>query len=201
MNDKKMETYLRLLAAAEQELIANNGYVEISAIAQRANSSAGLIYYHFGSKTGLIAAVVDQFYEPLRKIAFGDSIPVELEWREREKARTKAIIDYFYHHPLAPLIAGRLAREPEVLDIERAHVAVLLEQGARNIAQGQKLGHICSTLDPQITIAMLMGGLRLAIDQAILAQEKPSNAELLEQLWQLISNTLKLQPIPITQIA
>ncbi|WP_287911076.1 TetR/AcrR family transcriptional regulator [Acinetobacter sp.] len=193
MSDKKIETYKRLLTAAEQELIANNGHVEISAIAKRANTSAGLTYHHFGSKTGLIAAVVDQFYEPLREIALGDGIPANLEWREREKARTKTIIDYFYQHPLAPLIAGRLAREPEVLDIERAHIDALIEQGARNIAQGQKLGLISSTLDPKTTVAMLMGGLHLAIDQAILAKERPSNTELLHQLWQLISNTLQLQ--------
>ena len=112
MTDKKLDCYHRLIAAAEQELIANNRHMEKSAIAKRANSSVGLTYHNFGSKTGLIAAVVDQFYEPLREIALGNGISIDLEWREREKARTKAIIDYFYSHPLAPLIAGRLAREP-----------------------------------------------------------------------------------------
>jgi AcrR family transcriptional regulator len=195
MVEKKMATYQRLITAAEQELIANNGHMEISAIAKRANTSAGLTYHHFGSKTGLIAAVVDQFYEPLRALALGDSIPTNIEWREREKTRTKAIIDYFYNHPLAPLIAGRLAREPEVLDIERAHMEALLEAGARNIAQGQKLGIISPDLNPNTTVAMLMGGLRLAIDQAILAKERPSNVELFEQLWNLTSNTLQLSPL------
>jgi len=42
---------------------------------------------------------------------------------------------------------------------------------------------------------MLMGGLRLAIDQAILAKERPSNVELFEQLWNLTSNTLQLSPL------
>ena len=95
----------------------------------------------------------------------------------------------------APLIAGRLAREPEVLDIERAHMEALLEAGARNIAQGQKLGIISPDLNPNTTVAMLMGGLRLAIDQAILAKERPSNVELFEQLWNLTSNTLQLSPL------
>ena len=115
MTKKTTGSHQRLIAAAEQELIANNGHMEISAVAKRADTSAGLTYHHFGSKTGLVAAVVDRFYEPLREISLGGGIPSELEWRDRERYRTSAIIDYFYGHPLAPLIAGRLAREPEVL--------------------------------------------------------------------------------------
>lgn len=195
MTNKKVGAYQRLITAAEQELIANNGHMEISAVAKRAQSSAGLTYHHFGSKTGLVAAVVDRFYEPLREIALGDGIPTDLEWRERERSRTKAMIDYFYSHPLAPLIAGRLAREPEVLDIERAHMEALLAEGARNIAQGQKLGLISPDLNPNTVVAMLMGGLRLAIDQAVLAEERPPSDELHEQLWRLTSDALQLKPL------
>jgi hypothetical protein len=32
MIDKKMDTYFRLIATAEQELIANNGHMKISVI-------------------------------------------------------------------------------------------------------------------------------------------------------------------------
>lgn len=192
---KKIGTYQRLIAAAEKELIANDGHMEISAVAKRAAVSAGLTYHHFGSKTGLVAAVVDQFYEPLREIALGDGIPAELEWRERERTRTKAIIDYFYSHPLSPLVAGRLAREPEVLDIERAHMEALLVEGARNIAQGQKLGLINPDLNPNIVVAMLMGGLRLVIDQAVLAKERPSVSDLHAQVWRLTSHALELEPL------
>ncbi|RTL87450.1 TetR/AcrR family transcriptional regulator [Ancylobacter aquaticus] len=195
MVGKKIAAHERLLAAAEQELIKNDGHMEISAVAKRAGASAGLTYHHFGSKTGLVAAVVDRFYEPLRDILLGDAISADLAWRERERARTSAMIDYFYEHPLAPLIAGRLAREPEVLDIERSHMQALLSHGARNIAQGQKLGLICPELDPDIVVAMLMGGIRLAIDQALLDDNPPTKIELLNQLWQLISNTLQLEPI------
>ena len=88
--------------------------------------------------------------------------------------------------------AGRLAREPEVLDIERAHMDALLEAGARNIAQGQKLGIVSPDLAPQATVAMLMGGLRLAIDRAILAEHRPCRTELLEQIWRLCRGALQL---------
>ncbi|MDJ0877848.1 MAG: TetR/AcrR family transcriptional regulator [Halieaceae bacterium] len=182
----------RLIAAAEQELIANHGHMEIAAVARRAGVSVGLAYHHFGSKTGLMAAVVDAFYEPIREIALGDGIPVDLEWGAREKARMAGLVDYYFNHPLAPLIAGRLAREPEVQDVERAHMDALLEAGARNIAQGQKLGVVNPDLEPHTTVAMLMGGIHLVIDRALIADQRPSRDEFLEQFWRLVSNALQL---------
>lgn len=192
MMTKKVGASQKLLLAAEAELIANHGHMEMSAVAKRAGVSVGLAYHHFGSKTGLVAAVVDRFYGPLREISFGNTISLDLEWRVREKTRTAAMIDYFYAHPLAPLISGRLAREPEVLDIERAHSEALLEAGARNIAQGQKQGVVDKALDPAVTVAMLMGGIRLAIDQAILMEQRPSRDLLLDQLWRLTASALQL---------
>lgn len=189
---KPSATAKRLAEAAEAELIANDGHMEMSLVAKRAKVSVGLAYHHFGSKTGLVAAVVDRFYAPLREIALGDTIPLELEWRAREKARVAATIDHFYRHPLAPLIAGRLAREPEVLDIEQAHMSSLLEHGARNIAQGQKQGVVDPHLDPAVTVAMLMGGLRLVVDRAVLSANRPPPALLLEHLWQLTQGALQL---------
>lgn len=188
----KIGTTQRLLDAAETELIQNGGHLEMSRVAKRAKASVGLAYHHFGSKTGLIAGVVDRFYEPLREIALGDAIPVDLDWPEREFARMKAITDYFYDHPLAPLIAGRLAREPEVLDIEKAHMAQLLELGARNIAQGQKQGVVSADLDPEMTVALLMGGHRLALDQAILSAPRPDRNTLVAQVWRFTIYALRL---------
>lgn len=198
MSARKKKTRAQLIEAAEQELIANHGYMEISAVARRAHVSAGLTYHHFGSKSGLVAAVVDHFYHPLRAIALGDEIPRDLEWRERERCRTRAIIDYFYDHPLAPVICSRLAKEPEVIDIERAHVNALLKAGARNLAQGQRLGLISMELDPSTAVAMLMGGLRLTIEQAITSDQRPPRQELLDQLWRLTTQALQLDPIPAT---
>lgn len=189
----KIGTSQRLLDAAEKELIENVGHLEMAAVAKRAKASVGLAYHHFGSKAGLVAAVIDRFYGPVREIALGSTIPVDLEWGAREKARVAALIDYFYGHPLAPLIAGRLAREPEVLDIEKAHMDALLEEGARNIAQGQRLGVVHPDLSPQTTVAVLMGGLRLAIDQANLSEARPNPSALLEQIWSLSSSALQLK--------
>lgn len=189
---KKAGAAQKLLEAAEQELIANDGHMEMSAVAKRAGVSVGLAYHHFGSKTGLIAAVIDRFYGPIREIALGDAIDSGMAWGAREKARTAALIDYFYDHPLAPLVAGRLAREPEVRDIEEAHMASLLKEGARNIQQGQRQGVVAPDLEPGMTVAMLMGGMRLVIDRAVLAPVKPAKDQLLDQLWHLCRGALQL---------
>jgi len=198
MATTKIGTPQRLLDAAEAELIRNSGFLEMAAVAKRAGVSVGLAYHHFGSKTGLIAAVVDRFYGPVRDIALGDTIPIEMEWRERERARVHALTEYFYDHPLAPLIAGRLAREPEVLDIERAHMDALLELGSRNIAQGQRQGVVASDLDPVVTVALLMGGHRLALDQAVLADPRPPRARLVDHIWTFTINALQLNQDRIT---
>ncbi|MEM6746488.1 MAG: TetR/AcrR family transcriptional regulator [Pseudomonadota bacterium] len=180
---------VRLIDAAEAGLIESGGHIEMLAVAKRAGLSVGVAYHHFGSKTGLIAAVVDRFYGPIRDIAFGNE---NADWRLRERERTRALIDYHYDHPFAPLVAGRLAREPQVLDLEHAHRDALLAEGARNLRSGQKQGVVSPDLDPEITIAMLMGGLRLAIDQAILGDKRPDRDDLYEQVWRFIEGALGL---------
>jgi len=188
----KIGSDVRLVRAAEAELLENNGHMEMLAVAKRAGVSVGLAYHHFGSKTGLLAAVVDHFYVPLRDISFGDSIPLDQDWGAREKARTRAFIDYFYDHPFAPLIAGRLGREPEVRDVESAHMNALLEEGARNLAQGQRQGAIAADIVPSVVIGILLGGLRQAIDSAVLATNRPSKEVLLNQAWDFLERGMGL---------
>ena len=48
------------------ELVRGNGVLELSALTRRAQLSTGALYHHFGSKSGLLAAVYDDFYHGLR---------------------------------------------------------------------------------------------------------------------------------------
>ena len=65
-------TRQRLIEAAEKELIRSHGHLEMQAVSKRAQASVGLAYHHFGSKAGLIAAVVEAFYSRLDEMAFKD---------------------------------------------------------------------------------------------------------------------------------
>jgi AcrR family transcriptional regulator len=60
----------RLLCAAQEELTQGQGHLEMQAVARRARVSVGLAHHHFGSKAGLIAAVVEEFYSRLDTAAF-----------------------------------------------------------------------------------------------------------------------------------
>jgi AcrR family transcriptional regulator len=53
----------RLLESARNELVERQGVLEVDSVARRAGVSVGLIYRHFGSKAGLVGAVVQAFYD------------------------------------------------------------------------------------------------------------------------------------------
>lgn len=189
---KTIGTQQRLLDAAQAELIATDGHLEMEAAARRAGARIGLAYAQFGSKSGLMAAVIDRYYEPIREIVIGEAIPLKIDWRLREKTRLAAIVDYVYDHPLSPLVAGRLSKSPEVLDIQRATMDSFMELGARNIIQGQDQGVVKADVSPSLTIPIILGGIRIAIEGAIVKDMRPDRDELVEHIWQLVSGALRL---------
>ncbi|NOJ39697.1 helix-turn-helix transcriptional regulator [Bradyrhizobium sp. WSM 1791] len=79
----------RLLRAAEKELIRSHGHLEMQAVAKRAQVSVGLAYHRFGSKAGLIAAVVEAFYSRLDEVAFEGFKSHAEGWAERKEANSR----------------------------------------------------------------------------------------------------------------
>ena len=102
----------------------------MQAVAKRAQVSVGLAYHHFGSKAGLIAAVVEEFYNRLDEAAFSGARLCSETWADRERERIAAYIAFHYEHPFAPLVIGALSRAPEVLDVETAFTDRQLAAGA-----------------------------------------------------------------------
>lgn len=182
----------RLVRAAQEELIASHGLLEMQAVAKRAKVSVGLAYHHFGSKAGLIAAVVEGFYNRLEEAAFSPSKLVSPDWAGREKERIAAYIAFHYDHPFAPLVVGPLSRAPEVLDVEQAFTRRQLTAGAYNLRAGQRDGVIPADLDPRLTIALLIGGIRQALIGALTSRERPDRAELTDKIWVFVSGGLRL---------
>ena len=64
------QTRARLLEAASEELLAQDGAVDFGAVAKRAGVSAGAPYRHFASKSELLVALVDGFYDEWEAIAY-----------------------------------------------------------------------------------------------------------------------------------
>ncbi len=181
----------RLITAAEVELIAHGGRLEMTAVAKRAGASVGLAYHHFGSKTGLVAAVVERFYEPLRAVMMGPSGGDRDSWSRTERQRFARMVDHYFDHPLAPLLVGRLAREPEVFDMEREHLDRLMEEGARNLARAQQRGILSAAFDPDVAIALVIGGCQQALYRALHQDPRPDRAELMDKLWVLLEGAVR----------
>jgi len=182
----------RLLRAAQEELIQGDGHLEMQAVAKRAKASVGLAYHHFGSKAGLIAAVVETFYQRLEEAAFNPANLMSRDWVGRERERLAAYIAFHYDHAFAPLVVGPLSRAAEVLDVELAFTRRQLTAGAHNLRVGQRAGVIPAEFDPRLTIALMIGGIRQALIGALVKGRRPDRQELTDKIWVFISGALRL---------
>lgn len=177
----------RLLDAAAAELVEGGGQMEIAAVARRAGASVGLSYHYFGSKAGLLAALVEDFYDRY-DAAIIDANPLPgAAWAERERLRVERLVDFMLAEPMAPLVLTRLSAEPEVAAVEARRLARHLALGADNIAGAQAKGQLPAGPDPRLRIGMIMGGLRQAIGQALAGPEAWPREALVAELWSFVA--------------
>ena len=182
----------RLIRAAQEELIRSHGHLEMQAVAKRAKVSVGLAYHHFGSKAGLIAAVVEAFYSRLDGEVFNDACRPSEGWADRERRRIACYIAFHYDHPFAPLVIGALSRAPEVLDVERAFTNRQLAGGARMLGAAQRDGLVPDHIDPHLTIALMIGGIRQALIGALTSKRRPDPEKLTDEIWAFMTGALRL---------
>jgi AcrR family transcriptional regulator len=188
-----IKTRERLVRAAQEELIESHGHLEMQAVAKRAQVSVGLAYHHFGSKAGLIAAVVEEFDNRLDEVAFNDARPPSESWADRERRRIASYIAFHYDHPFAPLvIIGAVSRAPEVLDVERAFTTRQLAAGARMLKAAQRNGLVPDHIAPHLTIALMIGGIRQALIGVLISEERPDPGKLADEIWAFMAGALRL---------
>jgi AcrR family transcriptional regulator len=182
----------RLVQAAQEELIQSHGHLEMQAVAKRAQVSVGLAYHHFGSKAGLIAAVVEAFYSRLDEDVFNDAGRPSKSWAHRERRRIASYIAFHYDHPFAPLVIGALSRAPEVLDVETAFTNRQLTGGACMLEAAKRDGIVPDHVDPHLTIALMIGGIRQALIGALMSKQRPDPEKLTDEIWAFMSGALRL---------
>jgi AcrR family transcriptional regulator len=176
----------RLLAAAAAELIERNGTLEVVSVAARARVSVGLIYRWFGSKSGLVAAVVDDFYDRLDAAVFQpDPVPGGT-WAERERARTELAVAFHYDDPLAAIVLSTVTREPRIAAIEADRLNRQVAAATSNLERGQRRGEIPRELDPELVGAMVLGGLREVLRHALARDPRPPRDAVVDELWRFI---------------
>ena len=175
-----------LLAAAAEELLQRRGVLEVGSVAARAGVSVGLIYRHFGSKAGLLAALVGDFYVRFDAEVLDVDPAPGAGWAERERKRTEMVVAFHYDDPLAPVVLGRMQRDPEVAAVEARHLRVQVARGTQNVVRGQRDGEIPEDIDAGIAAALILGGVRQALVEVMARRERPAREVLADQLWRLV---------------
>jgi AcrR family transcriptional regulator len=179
------------MAAAIKELIEGDGDFEIADVARRAGVSVGLAYHYYGSKAGLIAVLIGDYHDRHQAIV-NHSVDDSLPWPIQAKARLKANVDFLYADPFTRLVMGKLRSSAEVIAIDTGRRALAIELAARNIANGQRQGHISAEIDPVVAGAAIVGGINQAVAYALSSRRRPTAGELTERLWTFISGAVSL---------
>jgi len=182
----------RLLVAACQELVAT-GELEVAAVARRAGVSVGLPYRYFGTRSGLLTAVVEQFYDKLgRACALREyAAPT---WAEREQRRIRDWVAFLYTEPLAPVVLGGLTGDGEVAAAHTRLLQELTGLGAHNIARAQHSGELPGDRDPQMLAAATLGGLHAVAAVAFARDPRPPAEVVIDQVWAFIAGAVGLRP-------
>ena len=136
--ERKADTRARLLAAAA-DLFAEQGIdaVSVDAVAEAAGRTSGAVYAHFGSKQGLLLALLDSWKDSvlavlLAEVAVSDSPAGQLAAVWSNVSSTSS--DPAARWPvLEHELWLRAARNPEVADILRVRNAEALRYSTRQL--------------------------------------------------------------------
>jgi AcrR family transcriptional regulator len=180
----------KLLWAAAEEL-AETGELEVAAVSRRAGVSTGLPYRYFGTRSGLLIAVLDAFYERL-----GDAAALRTyeasTWAEREQRRIRDWVTALYADPLAPLVLGGLVGDAEVAAANTRHLHLLIELGARNISHAQRAGELPADRDPEFLAAATLGGTNAMLSVALTRTPRPPAETVIAELWAVVRGAVGL---------
>jgi len=171
MTDERAGTASIILAVA-RELFAQRGYdgTSIRAISSRAGVNLGAVTYHFGSKAGLYAAVIQSVVGPLRErvlaIAEGPEPPLE-----KLAEIVAAYFDHFAHTPDMPKIVVQQFFTGQPLTIElRSAMEAILGALVGTIRTGQGVGQIRAGSPQLMAFSLLAQPIYLNIIRGPLAQ-------------------------------
>jgi AcrR family transcriptional regulator len=191
-SDRKIMRAAKILAAAEMILREGAGELEMGQVADKAGVSVGLAYHYFGSKSGMLGAIIHAFYDRYNKVA-NQYIDPDILWGVREKRRLMAVVEFLYNDPMAPVILGKMARTNQVAAVECARHEEMIEMAIRNIRSGIKRDDIGPHIDPTIAGAAITGAIRSGITHAMGMQQRPDPAKLTHQIWGMITGALDIE--------
>ncbi|WP_334012529.1 TetR/AcrR family transcriptional regulator [Alteromonas sp. S167] len=187
----KESTRQRILDAARKEIVLGNGDLEVANVAKRAGVSDGLTYYHFGNKSGLINAIVNDFYTKFDDKVAG--VPFEGDtWAEREQARVNAMVTLFYEDPVAMIAVTRLRTDPTFAEEEAERNSRLEQLGASNIASAQRANELDPSLNPLMMASMLLAGVMAGVRVALTTSPPLTLAQAQRSVWNFVARAVGL---------
>ena len=188
-------TRQRILDSAARLLAEGEGALEMAWVAKAAGVSAGLAYHHFGSKEGLLVAVVNDFYDRVEAASLMARFDDISDWEAREQERVRLYIDFLLDDPLGVVVLSGLAHAPGVAAVEAQRWDKLVSVGARNIADGQQRRVVGAAQDPELLAAMVLGAARAAVARLLPMKQHIDAAKLARDIWQFQRRGLCLEGI------
>ncbi|MFG1945970.1 TetR/AcrR family transcriptional regulator [Nonomuraea sp. NPDC048826] len=180
LSERAAATRRRILEAAAAELV-ETGDVEVAAVARRAGLSVGLPYRYFGTRSGLMSALIEDFYERLvagtvlRRFD-GDT------WLERWHAQVTQWVDWVYDEPLAPVVLGRMVGDAQVAAMEARCARQVIALGAKHVTAGQDEGAVTPGRDPELLSAAVVGGMRSILAVVLDQDPRPDRAAVQQEI-------------------
>jgi AcrR family transcriptional regulator len=153
--------------------------------------STGLPYRYFGTRSGLLIAVLDAFYERLADAAALREYEAPT-WAERERQRIHDWVTAVYADPLSPLVLGGLVGDAEVAAANTRNLHLLIELGARNIAHAQRAGELPGDRDPEFLAAATLGGTNAILSVALTRSPRPPAGDVIAEVWAVVRGAVGL---------
>jgi AcrR family transcriptional regulator len=182
----------RLLVATRELLIANGGDLDVEAVAAHAGVAKSLIWRHFGNRSGLLVAVVDDFWNSYEEAVADIHLIPNADWPTREHERLRRTVDFLLEHPLAPVVLGHLEGDVAVHRSGQERLQRRIHAAATNIRRGQDAGEINQAIAADLVAAVIVGGLHQALAQALTAPRPPNRRYLTKTLWEAVAAMLQL---------
>lgn len=191
---KGRATRKRLLACARDIAIANDGHVEIAWVAEAAGVVPSLVNRYFGSRAGLISALLDDFFGRLRTEVLDLNLDNQGTWAQHERIRLEKGVHFHYTDPAAVVIYTGLSREPEVALTENRHIDRVVKHAAASIRRGQKRGELPPSIDPELAGAAMFGAMQRVMVTALGRTPRPRPDRVVEILWRQIAAAVDINP-------
>jgi AcrR family transcriptional regulator len=174
--------------------IANDGHLEIAWVAEAAGVVPSLVNRYFGSRAGLVSALLHDFFERLRAEVLDLNLDDLGTWLQHERIRLEKGVHFHYTDPAAVVIYTRLSREPEVGLTENRHIDEIVKHAAPNIRRGQKRGELPSSVDPELAGAAMFGAMQRVMVTALSRTPRPRPDRVVDVLWRQIAAAVDIDP-------